>query len=235
MFTPRSDGVSMRWRCSLRPDVADGVRGGVGVAVGVAVEAGDALVRPSRCGGRRSALNCCCGNGVTSSRRPSSCFGLRMSLNSSLEVVERDQLALRDVAEVGPRGQEDRRRELGQQVVGQVEVEVEARQVAARSASSISSISGFGKSMPPASWCGCGSGKKPAGQAFWSLISSGVMRGELVPGHAGGQLDAHAVLHGLAARHRHARRRAVGEVVARGRAGPAAAWRTSASPSACAG
>ena len=44
MFTPRSDGVSMRWRCSFGPDVADRVRGGVGVAVGVAVEAGHALV-----------------------------------------------------------------------------------------------------------------------------------------------------------------------------------------------
>ena len=38
----------------VRPDVADGVRGGVGVAVGVAVEAGDALRLPSRCGGLRS-------------------------------------------------------------------------------------------------------------------------------------------------------------------------------------
>ena len=33
--------------------------------------------------------------------------------------------------------------------------------------------------MPPASWCGCGSGKKPAGHAFWALISSGVIAASL--------------------------------------------------------
>ena len=34
---------------------------------------------------RRSSvgLNCCCGKGVSSRRRPSSCFGLSRSLNSS--------------------------------------------------------------------------------------------------------------------------------------------------------
>ena len=46
------------------------------------------------------------------------------------EVVDGDELALRDVAEVGPRGQEDRRRKLGQEMVGQIEVEVEAGEVA---------------------------------------------------------------------------------------------------------
>ena len=38
----------------LRADVADEVRGGVGVAVGVAVEAGDARLRLDGCAGRRS-------------------------------------------------------------------------------------------------------------------------------------------------------------------------------------
>ena len=86
---------------------------------------------------RRSSvgLNCCCGNGVTSSRSPSSCLGFRMSVEQLEEVVDRDQLALRHVAQVGPRRQEDRRRKLRQQVVGQVEVEVEARQVAVAPAS----------------------------------------------------------------------------------------------------
>ena len=67
----------------LRPDVADQVRGAIRVAIRVAIEAGHAPTRPSPI--RRSSvwLNCCCGNGVTSSRSPSSCFGLRMPLNSS--------------------------------------------------------------------------------------------------------------------------------------------------------
>ena len=87
-----------------------------------------------RCGRseRRSSvwLNCCCGKGVTSRRRPSSLLGVQDAVEQLEEVLDRDQLALRDVAEVRPRGQEDGRRELGQEVLGDVEVEVEARQVA---------------------------------------------------------------------------------------------------------
>ena len=50
------------------------------------------------------------------------------------EVVDRDQLALRDVAEVGAGGEEDRRRELGQEMIGDVEVEIEAGRGRVRSA-----------------------------------------------------------------------------------------------------
>ena len=65
----------------IGPNVTDGMRRGVGVAVCVAVEARDTLMRLRL---RRSSvtLNCCCGKGVTSRRSPSSCFGLRISLNS---------------------------------------------------------------------------------------------------------------------------------------------------------
>ena len=62
--------------------------------------------------------------------QPLELLGVQDAVEQLEEVVDRDELALRDVAEVGPRGQEDRRRELRQEVVGQVEVEVEARQVA---------------------------------------------------------------------------------------------------------
>ena len=74
------------------------------------------------------ALNCCCGNCVTSRRMPSRSLAFRMPCEDLLEVVDRHHLALRDVAQVGPRGQEDGRRELGQEVLGQVEIDVEALQ-----------------------------------------------------------------------------------------------------------
>ena len=100
----------------LRPDVADQVRGRVGVAVHVAVEAGHAAAAASRV--RRSSvwLNCCCGNGVTSSRKPFDLLRVQNAVEQLEEVHDRDELALRHVAQVGPRGQEDRRRELGQEV-----------------------------------------------------------------------------------------------------------------------
>ena len=63
----------------LRPDVARQVGRPGGVAVDVAVEAGHAL-HAERASVLRSAvaLNCCCGNCVTSSRRPSRSLALRI-------------------------------------------------------------------------------------------------------------------------------------------------------------
>ena len=81
------------------------------------------------------------------------------------EVVDRDELALGDVAQVGARGEEDRRRELGQEVVRQVEVEIEAGRGRARSCRLTSSMWNFGKTIPPSGWFGCGSGRKPAGNS----------------------------------------------------------------------
>ena len=57
-------------------------------------------------------------------------LGIEDVLEQLVEVVERHELALRDVAQIGPRREVDRRRELGQQVLRQIEVEIEARQVA---------------------------------------------------------------------------------------------------------
>src|SRR5690606_3775940 len=45
------------------------------------------------------------------------------------EVLRRDELTLRNVSELGPCGQVDRRRKLGKKVLGHVEVDVEAVQI----------------------------------------------------------------------------------------------------------
>jgi hypothetical protein len=55
---------------------------------------------------------------------------LGSSLEEFLEVRERHVLALRDVAQVGARRQEDRRRKRREQVVREVELEVEPGEVA---------------------------------------------------------------------------------------------------------
>ena len=95
-----------------------------GVAVDVAVEAGHAEARVALL--RSSVgLNSSCGKGVSRIRRPSSWTGVRMSLNSAMEVVDRDDLAAGDVAQLGPVLEEDGRRELGEERLGQVELDVE--------------------------------------------------------------------------------------------------------------
>ena len=115
---------------------------------------------------RRSSvwLNCCCGNGVTSSRSPSSCLGLRMSLNSSKKLSIVTSLPCETSPRFGPRGQKDRRRKLRQQVVGQVEVEIEPRQVAAFLLLDLVDVE-LGKQHAAFRMIGgCGSGRKPGGK-----------------------------------------------------------------------
>ena len=129
MFTPRRLGVSMRRRCDCgrmsptrcvaaevwpltwqskqaTPCMPSGL---LGLAVGGGVEL---LLRELR------------------DQQPQAfqVLGVEDALEDLLEVLDGHHLALRHVAQVGPRGQEDGRRELGQEVLGQVEVEVEALQ-----------------------------------------------------------------------------------------------------------
>ena len=82
MFTPRRLTVSSRWRKACGRMSPTQMVARVGVSVHVAVEAGYAQARLAH---RRSSvwLNCCCGKGVTRSRRPSICLGLTFPLNSS--------------------------------------------------------------------------------------------------------------------------------------------------------
>ena len=193
-------------------DVADGVRGRVRVAVGVAVEAGDALRRRQGApvvGGIELRL------GKRRHQQPQAfeLLGIQDVLEQLVEVGQRDQLALRDVAQVRPRGQVDRRGKLRQQVLRQVEVEVEARQVA------LGLLLGFVDELLReyhAARFVMRMRQREESRRPQVLLLDLLRRqaGELFPGHALGQLDAHAVLHRLAARHGHALGRSVGQVVA---------------------
>ncbi len=133
MFTPRRSGVSTRWRNSLRANVADGVGGtrSCGRWRG-------SRSRPRR----REALHALRSSvGVElllrerrhqQARRPSSCFGLRTLSEQLVEIGQRDELALRNVAEIGPCGEvRSAAAELGQEVLREVEVEIKTGKVAA--------------------------------------------------------------------------------------------------------
>src|SRR5690606_35611137 len=63
---------------------------------------------------------------------PVELFGVQNVFEQTIEIVGGDELALRDVAEVGARRQEDRRWEFGQEVLGEVEIEVETLEITAR-------------------------------------------------------------------------------------------------------
>src|SRR5450432_1865091 len=98
------------------------------MAVGVTVEAGDALVglQAAAILGRVELL---LGKRRDQQAQSFELLGIEDVLEQLVEVGERHQLALRYIAQVRPRSQVDRRRELGQEMIRQVEVEIETSQV----------------------------------------------------------------------------------------------------------
>ena len=113
----------------LRPDVAHQVRGGIGVAVHMAIKAGDATV--GACGAAILRLV----ELLLRKRRdqqPQSLelLGIQDAVEQLIVIHDRHNLALRDVAQIRTRRQVDRRRKLRQEVLGQIVIEVEPREVA---------------------------------------------------------------------------------------------------------
>src|SRR5688572_27976548 len=112
----------------VRPDVAHGVRRSIGMPVGVAVEAGNALMgleAPSVV--RQVEL-------LLRKRRDEQSQAFQLLRveeipEEPLEVIQRDELPLGHVAEIWAGHHEDRRRYLRNQMIRQIEIEVEPRQV----------------------------------------------------------------------------------------------------------
>ena len=113
-------------------------------------------------------LNSSCGNGVSKQTEPVELDRRQDVLEQAVEVVDRDDLAARDVAELRPALEEDRRREFGQERLGQVEVHVEALQP--REHRDLH----CGNTCPPVACSGCGSAGY--GNSLRLRISSGSPR-----------------------------------------------------------
>ena len=111
----------------LRPDVGVEVELAGRVAVDVAVEAGHAQAGLAVL---RSSVGI---ELLLRERRQQQAQAVELHrrqdvLEQAVVVVDRDHLAARDVAQLGPVLQEDRRRKLGQERLGQIEVDVEPLQ-----------------------------------------------------------------------------------------------------------
>ncbi len=123
-----ADGVDAA-AMGLGPDVAHQVSGRRGMAVDVAIEAR----HPLHAGG---LLGLAVMGGVELLLRklrhqephPFQILGVEDALEYFLEILEGHHFSLRHVSQVRPGGQEHGRRELGREVLGQVEIEVEAFQ-----------------------------------------------------------------------------------------------------------
>src|SRR5690606_15071911 len=113
----------------LRPNVADEMRRRIRVAVRVTVEARHAEMRPLTApvvGHVELLLR----ERRDEQSEPFELLRIQDTVEQLEKVLRRHELALRDVAELRTRRQVDRRRELGQEVLGNIELDVEAVQVA---------------------------------------------------------------------------------------------------------
>ena len=109
----------------------DEVGSGVAVSVGVTIEASHAEARSIRAA-IVDQVELLLGKWGQQQAQPVELLRVQDALEELVEVIRRDQLALRHVAEIRSRGQEDWRRKLGQKVIGKVELEIEAVQITAR-------------------------------------------------------------------------------------------------------
>jgi hypothetical protein len=115
----------------VRSNVSDGVSRCVRMAVGMTIETGDAEGRfqaPPFIRGVELLLRKRCDQQA----QPFELLRIENVLEESVEVVRGHQLSARDVAQVRSRRQIDRCREFGEEMLRQVVVEIEARQIACR-------------------------------------------------------------------------------------------------------
>ena len=108
----------------LRANIATEVRRAVGVAVRVAIT--DRLLRGSVAPSARSSVlvELLLREGLSNRRKPSNCLGLRTPLKNLIVISNRHQLTLGDIAQIGARGEVNGRRELGQELIWQVEIQI---------------------------------------------------------------------------------------------------------------
>src|SRR6476661_5636333 len=107
----------------LRTNIANQVRRAVRMAVHVAIETGDAPMRlPAAAvlGGVELLLR------ERGNEQPQTLDLLRVqkAVEQFVEVIDRNQLALGNIAQIRAGCQKNRGRELGQDVIGQIEVEI---------------------------------------------------------------------------------------------------------------
>jgi hypothetical protein len=195
----------------LRADIADQVESGVGVAIGVTVETRDAAARV-RGSPVLGLIKLLLRERREEQAQTFELLRIQDAVEQLIIILDGDELSLRHIAEIRPRGQVNRRREFGQKVVLQVEVEVETGQVA---------IFLFLDFVDRELWeyhaafrmVGMGQRQESLREDIAGRDFIGTQRGEFLPGHSGGQLDANATLNRFPSRHRDALRRVITQVI----------------------
>src|SRR5712692_6753803 len=135
------------------------------------------------------------------------------AVEQSEVIRERDQLALRDIAQVGAGGQVDGWRKRGQEAIRQIEIDVEPGQVSPVLLLDRVDLE-VRKDEAALGMVGMRQGVEPLRIEIVLANLVRAHRRQPLPGHPGGQFDADAFLHGFSAIHRDPLGRAVAQIVA---------------------
>ena len=112
----------------IGPDVTDGMRRGIGVAVRMAVEARDTLMRLHAPPVLRH-VELLLWKRSDQQAKSLKLFWIENLFEQPLEVVERDELSCRDVSQIRTRHKKYCRRKFWNEVIGKIEIEIEPREI----------------------------------------------------------------------------------------------------------
>ena len=186
----------------LRADVAHEVRRAVCVPVHVAIETDHALARFQRAAVVRG-IELLLGERRQQEPQPLQLLRVEDAVEEPKVVAQTDDLAVRHVAQIEAGGQENGRRKLRQEMVRQIEIQIEPRQIAVFLLLDLVDVK-LRKQHPAFGMIGVRQGQKALRPKALIADFLGRHGGQIVPrADAGRQPHPHALLHGLAPRHGH--------------------------------
>lgn len=113
----------------LRPDISDQMGGCIGMSVRMTLKAHDATARSLRTP-VAGLIELLLRKRRDQQPQAFELFRIQNAVEEFVEVLDRDEFALRDISKVRPCRQEDRCGKLRQEMIRQVEIQIEARQIA---------------------------------------------------------------------------------------------------------
>src|ERR1700733_15795485 len=176
----------------LRTNIARKVGCRIGVPILVAIKAGDAAARPLRAAILRLLEL------LLRERRQEEAQSLELlwiedAAETLVIIVDRHQPALRDIPQIGPRGEIDGGRKLGQKVIRDIEIQIEPGEVARLLLLDFVDFE-LGKDHAALWMIGMRQRVEAFGEKVLVPDVGRAHRSQLIPGHAGGQLYPNALL-----------------------------------------
>src|SRR5436190_5016556 len=196
---------------SLRPDIAHEMRGTVGVAVSMAIKAADSA-RGTLGAAIVGLIELLLHKRRNQEPHPFEILRIKDVVKDLEEIVDRDELAFRDITQVGSCGEENRGGKLGQEMIGEIKIEIKAGKIPLLLFFDFLDVK-FREEHSAFRMIRMGERQETGGPRIFLTDLVGRHFSERLPCHSGGELRPYALLDRFTAEHRHAGRRFVRQIV----------------------